>query len=232
MLHKLTRQLKREISANKGKAGFLGMAIVVAVYYWIPAIMGFFPAADKQSVASVDPAPVAAGTPAAGPDTKTTDAPLATNNWQELMTSIQSEPLMKSAELPDRDGDPFTPLDAIRQTEDADNDQDDDVTVAVNDNLTPDQLEMTLTSTLVGPRVTVVKISGKTYSFPSDHAVPADRSTRKLIYRADRGDFEFEIVSARSGRLVLARGGQQFVLTVSLPTLNDNEGIHFLTGNN
>jgi hypothetical protein len=232
MFHKLTRQLKREISANKGKAAFLAVATVVAVYYWIPAIAGLLPAAGKQSAAAVDLAPVASATPTAGTDTKTTDAPLATINWQELMTAIHSEPLMQSAELPDRDGDPFMPLDGIQRSEDAENDQDDGGTVAADGNLTPGQLGMTLTSTLVGPRITVAKISGKTYSFPSDHAVAADRLTRKLIYRAERGDFEFDIVSARSGQLVLARGGQQFELSVSQPTLNDNEGIHFLTGNN
>jgi hypothetical protein len=232
MFSKLTRQLKREILANKGKAGFLGLAILVAVYYWIPAMAGLFAAADQQSTASVDPAPLAGATTLAGPDTTTTESPATVNNWQELMTSIENEPLMQSAVLPRRNGDPFTPLDAADPAEDEDTGEDAEGAVAQAGNITPDLLGMTLSSTLVGPRVTVVKISGKTYSFQSDSSWHGNTPARKLVYRHDRGDFEFDIVSARSGQLILARDGQQFALNVRMPTLQDDEGIHFLTESN
>ncbi|NIL99022.1 MAG: hypothetical protein GTO53_14075 [Planctomycetales bacterium] len=230
MHHQLYRQLTREILANRGKAAFLGMAILVAVYYWIPALGSLFSAENRPATASLDPPSVAAVAAEAGPPAATAATPAANTDWDELMNRIANDPRMRSAAMPDGRPDPFAPLDAMAQPGRMGSEKGQQEAVVTAGQVTPENLGMTLTGTLVGPRVTVVKISGRTYSFPSDETMPASRSRRKLRYQLDQGDFEFEIVSARPGCLVLARGGEEYELSVRLPTFGDHEGIHFLTG--
>ncbi len=227
MLYQLTRQLKREISAHKGKATFLGVALLVAIYSWIPAIGSLWSLAAEPSPAAAQPPLVADASGLDPAKLATPEVPPAEDDWQELMTRIENEPLMKSAKLPRPDRDPFAPVQVAAEVEERQWGPPAD-TVAAEQNMTPDQLGMILSGILISPRLTVVKISGKTYSFPSDKTLPAQASIRKLTYPTDHGEVEFEIVSAAAGRLVLARRGKRFELFVRQSTINDQEGIRFL----
>ena len=226
MIHKILRQLKREMFAHKGRAAFLLSATMVAIYYWVTAIGGMLPEETAETASKATTLTVREVVAVATP-TETAVPPAS--DWQDLANALERDPLMKTAKFPTTAGNPFRRF--VEDPSDGD-DQDgegrSEGRESTADIVTPETLGMVLNSSLVGTKITVVKISGRTFSFASDHRQAS--GTRDLVFENDQGSFQFVVVSAQSGRLVLARDDQQYELTIGSPVLAGNEQVQFLRG--
>jgi hypothetical protein len=232
MFTKMVKQLKREALANKGKASVLGLVVLIALYFWLPLVADCFKSApDGEAVAQPVAAAAAPAAPtgsSASPEAEQVEWPA--HPWLDLIAWMDSDPMMKSTGVPAGVGNPFrwsAPPEgfAVNDGEEEEELEEDEPKPEV----TPQTLGMVLTSTLIGPKVSVVKISGKTYVFDRGTANGDGRPSTRLVFKNERGEFEFEVLSVRSGVVILGRADKQYELRIQPPTLLGDESIQFLT---
>ncbi len=99
--NQLIRRLKREATRNPKKFGALGLLLVVALWFWVPLVWGWF---HKD-----EPAPSAAGSPtavAAVPGISTPNPFIGnkagkpagtTYSWDQVAEWMEKDPLTKAA---------------------------------------------------------------------------------------------------------------------------------------
>ena len=214
---KFIKRLRRETIANPKKALFLGLLTLAAIYFWAPLMGGWFTEDDSPSTTAVaDPA---AGSPAAAPgrpkttpkEQKEEEAEVPRHHWGELARWMDNDPRTSAAILPAEQRDPFvTPRTQIAK------DQAPQKPKTANPHLTPKSLGMELSSTIVGPRRRLARISGKTYKL--GQTVTMDKDGQQIT---------FTLVEVHPRRVVLEREGMKFELKI--PS-RGNSGLIELTG--
>ena len=114
-LGKLGRKLRREVTASPKKAGLLGLAAVVAIYFWIPLVWGWIGKSDSSVATTAAPAGVtptvattgfaaaALAQPAAKPAQP--DRPC----WQQIIRWMHNNPRTMTAPTLTKTRDPFEP---------------------------------------------------------------------------------------------------------------------------
>jgi len=220
-LNKLVKRLRREAASSPKKLAVLALLAVVALWFWAPLLWGWFSPADKAS-ASAEPGPTAEATTTTaatktvaaavkkGTETQKEETPR--HPWQELVEWMNHDPLTAAAHPLIDPRDPFV---AVKTEEEEQQEQiaeteSQDVPKPLPAVVTPESLELALSSTIVGPRSRVARINGKTYR-PGD-TVKAGKDGQKI---------EFALVEVHPRKVVLERKGKQFDLAIPRPGNSD-----------
>ncbi len=93
--NRLTKRLRREISANPKKALFLGLLILAALYFWAPLVRGWITQGNSPTTTAIaDPR---ADLPAAAPEKPTTTPPKEAaqglrHPWEQLVRWMENDP--------------------------------------------------------------------------------------------------------------------------------------------
>ncbi|MEN6404968.1 MAG: hypothetical protein ABFC77_00700, partial [Thermoguttaceae bacterium] len=154
-LEKLVKKLRREASVNPKKAVFLGIATLVAAYFWMPLVWGWI-GKGNQNAAVAGTVPHSAMMTDVGnvAQANGTDRP----SWQQIVRAMHNDPRTMSAPTLTQARNPFEPSGSAA-AEAAAVEKAKKQTAA-----TPQSLGLVLTSTILGPQRRVARISGKTYS--------------------------------------------------------------------
>ena len=208
-LNRLYKRLRREIRTNPGKAGVLGLLLLVALYYWTPLVWGWV-APDRPADASMAEVP-SLGAAAAGPAAPTQPVPTPsaaskpeTHPWEQLVQWIEQDPAtcpvadLSAGRDPFRAVKPETP-----ETETDDTQQQPEPVPPV---LTPQSLGLQLSSTVIGPRRRVALIDGKTY-----------QEGQAIYWAGDGQEIEFRLAEVHPRRVVLQWMGERFELAIPQP---------------
>lgn len=199
--NQLARRLRREATANPKKAALLGVALVVAVYFWTPLVSGWLfkkapPAPGRASpvAGKADPSASLNGSVAKASATAVpTASPAVHRSWNQLAAWIASDARMK----------PIGPLSAERDPFDAGKHKkgqgwDDEPPEA-----TPESLGMVLTGTVVGPRSCAV-LGGRSVEV----GAMVEYGKGGQVYR-------FQLVEVHPRRVVLERAGIRYSLAIA-----------------
>lgn len=162
-IDKLIKKLKRELAASPQKAGALVLLVVVAGYFWGPLVMKWTgkgkisPTAAAPATIPVGPVDaIAAAAPAPAPTT-----PML--GWQQLHDLLEKDPQARPTNLDPQWNDPFavviTPVAEVVET----TPKVESTSATPDENATPPEYIMTLTSVLVGRRSKTATINGKNY---------------------------------------------------------------------
>jgi hypothetical protein len=225
---KLLRQLRREAKRNPKKAGILGLLALVAVWFWAPLLMDWFRADGQKAVAASHDdradSRAARGQPAPGGGPQQPSNKVAALSWQELIRLQDQNPRAQPSRLPETGRDPFVtpssqlfpPLPMVPKEEpEKEPKEKPDVTVP---DLTPQELGLSLSSTIVGPRGGLAMVNGNAYK-PSEIIVVQHNSQR----------VEFQLTEIHPRRIVLIRNGKSYSLEIPRP---DGTGQVELVGGN
>jgi hypothetical protein len=202
-LSKLAKQLRREAKANPKKAALLGLLVLVALYYWGPMMWGWV-AADEATgsppdapttaaVASLGAATPGTLKPPSTPEDKSTGTP----PWTHLDEWMTQDPMTAPVEDVTGWHDPFAVAAAEPQAVEPDDAQNEQLL------LSPEDLGIELSGTLVGPHRRVALIGGKAYR--EGQTVNIDRDGQSI---------EFQLAEVHSRRIVLGREGRRFDLRI------------------
>lgn len=197
---RLIKQLRREISANPKKALFLGLLILVALYFWAPLVCGWF--TEDDSPATTAAADAEAELPSAAPAQPKTppeqEAEGLRHPWQQLVHWMDNDPRTLPAILPPEQRDPFlSPKPQVAEEDTQDKPK------TVPPETTPEGLGMVLSSTIIGPRRRLARISGKTYKLG-----------QSVTLEKDGQQVTFKLVELHPRRVVLEREGKRFDLKI------------------
>lgn len=198
-LENLAKQIRREALANPKKAGFLGVATLVAAYFWMPLVWGWI-GKGNQGAAVAGVVPHAAST--IGVDhvavSKTTNHP----SWQQIVRAMHNDPRTMSAPTRTQTRNPFEPTgEAIAEAAAMEK-------ARRPSTATPQSLGLVLTSTILGPQRRVARISGKTYSIGQTIEVSAK----------DSATATFTLVDVQPRRVVLQNDSQRHELSIPEPS--------------
>lgn len=191
----LVRRLTRELTASPAKAAVLGGLLVVAIWFWIPLIVGkSSPSAPDASTTAAVPTP-SAGDPVvvtAAMPTQTTQAPSKNKlKWNEAIDAMRYDERMRPA-IP-----LASALDPFRDDESKSRDVEALAATASVPRTTPAQAGIQLTSTIVGSRKRTAMIGGKAYHEGD-------------IVKGSKTFTKYKLVEIHPKHVVLEQGGERF----------------------
>ena len=208
----IVRQLKREAAANPKKAGFLGVLALVAVWFWVPLVWGLIGPEEESTEVATSPATGSAmtATQKFGPIQQPTGS-LGENGvltapdrgglaWNQLVEWMGNDPRLLASSYVPGPRDPFREPQAP-QVADHENEK-----APVPQLVTPADLGMTLSSTIIGSGRRVARIGGKNYTQGS--TVEGDKDGQRI---------KFTLAEIHPRRVVLIRESRPFELKVPSP---------------
>ena len=206
-LGKLGNKLRREIAANPKKAAFLGLATLVAVYFWMPLVLGWIGKRDQAmatATAKTDAMPITAAMGAA-PTGETAAKETVPNrpSWPQVVQWMHNDPRTMTAPLLTKMRDPFEP-----STIEAADTKAQEQSKLKSPAITPTAAGLVLTSTIIGPQRRVAQIDGKTYTVGQTIEVAQEKAALGV---------EFKLIEVHSRRAVLEADGQRFELMIPEP---------------
>jgi hypothetical protein len=156
----LARKLTKELTRNPKKTAVLGLLALVAIWFWAPLAWKWMaPASDPAVVAgesAATSAPVV--TPASVPATR----PEPILSWKHLADLVAKEELMASASPQQALKDPFSrPVVEKKVVAPAEESSTSEQPTAPPALPSPEQLGLTLTSTITGGSIRLATINGK-----------------------------------------------------------------------
>jgi len=205
-LKKLTKQMQREAKANPGKAVFLGLLAVVALWFWLPLVWGWIgkedPTTAEAAVETFD-----TNTAATLNQESTTPGETEASHypWHEIAKWMDNDPLTSAANMIKLRRDPFRPH-SSQSSQEAIDDEPEELLPDV----TPESLGIVLSGTIIGPDRRVALINGKPY----DEAKP-------VRFLKDGQKIEFTIEQIHPRRIVLQRNEEQFELRTQPSALSE-----------
>jgi hypothetical protein len=209
-LGNLGRRLRREAAANPKKAVILGVAALVAVYFWMPLVWKWIGKGDSIAMAApVQPSTtgmvvtelsVAAPTPQPAAKQTASERP----SWQQLDRWMHDDQRTMTAPPLPNTRDPFQPpkVEVVEATK---------AVERLKPRLTASTLSasgLALTSTIIGPQRRVAQINGKTYAVGQIIEVAKDKEAAMA----------FKLIEVAPRRAVLEAEGQRFELSIPEPT--------------
>jgi hypothetical protein len=224
------KQIQREAAANKGKAAVLAAVCVVALYFWVPLVSGWFSggAGDDDELLVVTPNAAAAPALANIPASAVAPAVHGEHAWYDVAHWMASDPLMASATLPAGLQDPFRQPAPKVEEPDADEVA---KTPEPPARLDPEKMGMVLTSTMVGSHRAVIQISGKSLAMPID-ANGRPTKTTTLWHTHGGTDYPFAVVAVQPGGVVLQHESETYNLRMKQPSSVGNGIVQFLSTKN
>lgn len=214
-LSKLGKRLKREAIANPKKATILGLVAIVALYYWLPLIWGWFgrvtsseTSAPSTASASTGQTAAAFSTTLAAGETALKPAPatvLSNPNqptWEQVASWMEADSRTKAGPALQNIRDPFA-------TDAAEGDgEQPEGTVAAKSRplaITPETAGLTLTGTLISPDRRVAQISGKSYK---------EGETIVVSKPSLGGSIAFTLIEIQPRRVALQLGEERYELAM------------------
>ena len=202
-------QLIREAKAKPGKTAALGGLLVVAIWFWAPLVAGWLPKGQAAPVAP--PAIASATTPTAvitpSQMANATAVP-SEPSWRDVADWIDEDGLMLAAAAPELF--PFGKKEELPpENAAAEEENKKEVKKAIGA-LTPQELGVRLTSTIVGPRRKLAMIGGRPYL-----------EGRQVTVKSDEMSYSFMIAEIRPQTVVLLRDGQRHVVKIQ----KENESV-------
>jgi hypothetical protein len=204
-IQKLGKQLRREIVTNPRKAIFLGILIVIGLYFWMP-----FPrseqihgeASSKSGVATQNmlkaPEPT---TSSGGQLAGNTEKKSTRYSWKEVVKLMGNDPRTLPAEPLTINKDPFQgPKETLAK------EVTEEQIGAKLPPITPASLGMTLTSTLIGTKSGLARIGGRTYEL--GQIIELEKDGRK---------YKFILAEIQDRRVLLEMEGEQYELNIPEP---------------
>lgn len=216
-MNRLLRQLRREAKRNPKKAGILGILALVAVWFWAPLAMDWFrsdgtkaAAASKDDRAGLAASALGGSVPAQDPGQPAEESPPL--GWKELVRLQQEDPKSQPGQIPAGGRDPFVtpksqlfpPLPMLPKEEEQK--EPEKKPKAVVADLSPQQLGLALSSTIVGPGGGLATINGKAY-----------RPQGVVVVPHDAQPVEFQLTEIHPRRVVLVRNGKSYSLEIPRP---------------
>lgn len=238
-LPRLANQLKNEAKKSPAKVAVLSGLVLVGIYFWAPLLLEWFGGGSKaaletitEQVASLDLLP------ASQPEVETA---VAEFDWYAVNQWIEQDEQMNSAILAEELLDPFREgailkSNARKKQNKKKKDEED-----AKKEITPDDLRLELTSTIVGPRGRFAIIKGKQYIEGGTISITAESLLADEIANADEeeGDLDdseesiasklrvpavrFTLVKVRTRSVTLSRNGIQYVLSMPEPQLEGKD---------
>lgn len=182
----------------------LGIVTLVAIYFWAPLIWKWLPGQSKPPTVATagiaqQPSEASAVQTVGQPQSAASSLTVQVN-WQQLLQWRSQDPETIAVALPTGQRDPFR-LDEPLQQQTAQSEQ-----PKVAPQVTPQELGLTLTGTLIGPGRKVARINGR--SFQEGQTIRAVKGTQI---------FDFTLVEVHARRVVLQRDSERFELTIKDP---------------
>ena len=212
-LNKLTKQLRREVTANPKKAAILGLLAVVALWFWAPLVWGWVAPDGENTAKAVE---LDADIPPTLPiertkNYKTTQQKTGEtrHHWKQVVEWMEDDPLTSTANIIISKRDPFHMQKPEMVEETVEPEIEPEI---VQKDLTPEELGLVLSSTIIGKRRRLAQISGKTIELGGFVNVTKD----------DR-QYEFKLVEVQHRMVVLQRNSERFELRIPVPV--DSEKI-------
>jgi hypothetical protein len=202
--NKWIKRLRRECTADPKKAAFLGLLMLVAVYFWAPLAWGWLTAASPTDRVSVPLAqsevPMMPGHGNLAADSASRQADAPRYPWQELARWRNADPRTVATREPAAGRDPFR----LVQTESVEAKKVNEETPSEPRPVwTAETLGLQLSSTIVGPGRSIARISGRTYEL--GHTLELSRDGSRI---------SLTLSEVGPGRAVLQGQGQSFELTI------------------
>ncbi|HZZ73471.1 MAG TPA: hypothetical protein VFE24_14550 [Pirellulales bacterium] len=202
----LASKLQRELKHSPKKAAFLALLCLVAVYFWLPLIFGNKEKETTETNKSahkttpVAGSPVAA-TPANGKEGFTPPA------WRNVIEWIENDRRRRPVAPSIAGRDPFeTPkVIEVKPVE--------RVVAATPNEITPQQANLTLNSTLIGAKRRVAVINGKVY-----------KTGQTIRGKMENASYEFVVQEIDAREVVLATSLRRYEIKLrELASLNAAE---------
>lgn len=190
-------RLKHELGASPKKAAALGLLLLVAMYYWAPLAYRFVAPAkvinEKAQALAAQSNTAPADDAAAG----LKNGPAETNSWQQLAKAMSADAQMTSVAAISLDRDPFAVPARAAVAENA------PVAAKEQPVVGPEDVNLVLSSTIVGSRRSIAIINGKTFR-PGD-TIKASTEDEEVAFR---------ILEIHHRDVVLERDGRKFELKI------------------
>lgn len=204
------KKLRREAVASPQKAALLGLLLLAAAYFWAPLLRQWTSSPENAAEstaaqpptapASANSAPIATGNPTATASAVAAAPPKF--HWRQLAEAIEHDPLMQplppAAHL-DAKRDPFVdpqPPQTAQIAPESERPREDEAT--------PGELGLVLSSTIVGPARRTAVVNGKVCTLGGELASGEGRV--------------FVVTRIEPWGVVLERGGKQFELELPRPS--------------
>jgi hypothetical protein len=207
-LKRLGKQFRRELTKNPKKAAFLGLLVVVALYFWAPLVWGWV--AKSGSTAGNTPAATVAGSPAGLPaQSPTAASPTPGKNdpptlpWQQVVKLMDSDPRTLAADMVVQRSNPFAP--PKTETPKLEPKPEPETTKPALA-MTAQGLGLVLSSTIIGPSRRVARINGKTFE-----------QGQTIEVLKDGQHISLTLSEVQPRRVVLTRDSSQVELTIPDP---------------
>ncbi len=190
---RLSRQLQRDLKANRKKAAMLGVLALVAGWFWYPLVFKPKPGDAAAPVAAVASVPVSSTTPTTVVASGSKDTRLA---WQDLSRWMTDDPQMQPY-VP-RDGELRNPFQDRTDSKIVEPEPEPAVPSFVG--VEPSDLGLVLTSTAVGRNKRFASISGQRYEEGSN--VPTSAGVA------------FKLKRVKPSQVILEHDDQQITLNI------------------
>lgn len=217
-LDKLTKQLRRDVTANPKKAALLGLMVLVALYFWGPLVWKFVAAKQSKQRSAADMAsliliddPIEAVQP--GKSRGVTKF-----RWDKVRQLIRQDSRMFSAKFDSGWIDPFGKADTDKREAMVETPPDDSAVAAAAaaaQAIDPKDLGIVLGAIMIGPRTRVATINGE--------------SCREgdIVTITAKGDatstFEFRVHRIAKQSVQLEANGRIFALELTPPKLGNGD---------
>jgi hypothetical protein len=239
-IDKLGRTLRKELTRSPKKSATLALGCVVALYFWTPLVWKWMPGAKPNKAPTAAAATTSAPAPlaVAAAEGQSTNKSAGKYGWNELVRWMGLDHRTKPATLDVGVRNPFRPTPAPQQalidepSQAADDPSNKATIVEIESpDPSPQQLGLILSGTIVGPRVRVATINGKTYREGAPVVVGfAGNTSGEDDNAADASDtqrIEFTLAEVHPKRIVLLRDGKPHELTIQRAKLADDERLIF-----
>ena len=232
-LEKVTEQLKREAAAHPVKAGALGLGLVLAVWFWIPLIGKLVGGEESPRPAARKPngAAVAKSMTETAPNKNAVNAIAATrslafgsgasDSWQRLTEWMETDPRMASATNLVNQYDPFQPF-VPPQPVLAEEDGESEASPKAIQRfvVTPESIGLELTGTLVGNKLSVAMINGKSYRLTRTASGPVCEPPYIKIQRNDQ-ELRLQLTSVQAKSVIVEMDGHRMRLKMTKVKTDD-----------
>jgi hypothetical protein len=203
-LKRVAKRVRRETTAHPAKAAVLGLLFLVALWFWAPLILGWMeedgPAkvsAAEEPTGALSPAVAAAGS------AEPTGATQPKQTWRQLVQWMQGDPRTGSADSMSGRRDPFL---AVQHEEEEFVELIDDPEENTRRGLSPQDLGLEFSSTIIGLDRRVAQINGRSY-----------REGETIRLARDGEEIEFTLAAVYPRQVLLERNGEQYELLIRSP---------------
>jgi hypothetical protein len=211
-LGKIAKKLKREFKANPAKAALLGVATLVALYFWVPLVWGWIGQGKTNMVTAASTTGLTPTSQIAQPTSASTTSPGSTTkntsnrpSWMQIAHWMENDPRTLTAPPMMTKRDPFEPV-ANEVEPQVDQAEQAKQNLAA---ITPKSAGLVLTSTIIGPQRRVARINGKTYAVGQTIEVSPELSSLGVA---------FKLIDVQARLAVLEIEGRQYDLEIPEPS--------------